>query len=198
LKEIKSIDEFEKNLKESNKPVALYFHGSFSPVSEKVLTRCKNLSENGSISNDVNCFSVDVEKVKGLHKQYNIETVPTLLIFKDGSPKEWVIGEQSEEYFKNVLLDKKYIYSAEKSDSGKKYPSVTVYSTPSCGFCTKLKNYLDDNGVPYRDIDIARDQSAADDLVNKTGQQGVPQSFIGSTHVMGFDLPKINRLLGLQ
>lgn len=198
LKEVKDAGEFESILASSDTPVALLFYGSFSDVSKKVHTTCGALSDQDGISGDIKCYSVDVGSVKGLHKRYNVSSVPTLVVFRDGEPKEWIMGEQSEGYFKDVLLDRKRLFTSQDGEEGKKFPPITVYSTPTCGYCTKLKNHLDSHGVPYRDIDVSRDQKAAEDLVNRTGQQGVPQSFIGGTHIMGFDQAKIDRLLGLS
>ncbi len=79
----------------------------------------------------------------------------------------------------------------------KKYPRVIVFSTPTCSYCRKAKQYLRKKQVPFRDVDVSRDQSAARDMVRRSGQQGVPQLRIGNKIVVGFDRPKIDRLLGL-
>ena len=79
----------------------------------------------------------------------------------------------------------------------KKYPRVIVFSTPTCSYCRKAKQYLRQKQVPFRDVDVSRDQAAARDMVRRSGQQGVPQLRIGNKIVVGFDRPKIDRLLGL-
>ncbi len=79
----------------------------------------------------------------------------------------------------------------------KKYPRVIVFSTPTCSYCRKAKQYLRKKQVPFRDVDVSRDQAAARDMVRRSGQQGVPQIHIGNQVVVGFDRPKIDRLLGL-
>ncbi len=79
----------------------------------------------------------------------------------------------------------------------KKYPSVIVFSTPTCSYCNKAKQYFRKNQVPFRDVDVSRDQAAARDMVKRSGQQGVPQIKIGGKLIVGFDRPKIDRLLGL-
>lgn len=75
---------------------------------------------------------------------------------------------------------------------------VTLYTTQSCSWCVRLKNYLRQNGVPFREIDVGRDRQAAMELVRRTGQTGVPQLTINGSHVVGFDKAKIDRLLGLE
>ena len=75
---------------------------------------------------------------------------------------------------------------------------VIVFSTPTCSWCRKLKNYLRENKIRFKDIDVSRDMQAARDMVRKTGQQGVPQIWINNYPVVGFDKAKIDRLLGLK
>ena len=74
---------------------------------------------------------------------------------------------------------------------------VIIFSTPTCSFCTKAKRYLRDKGVRYKEIDVSRDLKAAADMERKTGQRGVPVILVDNRPVVGFDVPKINRLLGL-
>jgi len=76
--------------------------------------------------------------------------------------------------------------------------NVTVYTGASCPWCTRVKNYLRQHGVNFREIDISRDQQAAMRLVAKTGQTGVPQLDINGHYVVGFDQARIDALLGLR
>lgn len=73
--------------------------------------------------------------------------------------------------------------------------NVTVYSTTWCGFCHQAKKYFDSIGVKYTDINVEEDQKAAEDMVKKTGQMGVPVIEIGSEVIVGFDKPKIDSAL---
>jgi glutaredoxin 3 len=75
---------------------------------------------------------------------------------------------------------------------------VIVFSTPTCSWCRKLKGYLKENRVRFRDVDISRDPKAAQDMFRKTKQQGVPQIWINNVPVVGFDKEKINRLLDIR
>ncbi|MBT3336800.1 MAG: NrdH-redoxin [Anaerolineae bacterium] len=79
----------------------------------------------------------------------------------------------------------------------KKYPRVIMFSTPTCSYCRKAKQYFRSKQIPFREVDVSRDQAAARDMVRRSGQQGVPQIHIGSKVIVGFDRPKIDRLLGL-
>ncbi len=73
--------------------------------------------------------------------------------------------------------------------------NVTVYSTSWCGFCHQAKKYFDSIGVKYNDINVEEDQQAAEDMVKKTGQMGVPVIEIGKEVIVGFDRPKIDTAL---
>ncbi len=74
---------------------------------------------------------------------------------------------------------------------------VVVFTTPTCSWCRTLKRYLVEKKVPFREIDVSRDQAAARDMVRRTGQMGVPVTLIDNRPVVGFDRPQIDRLLGL-
>lgn len=75
---------------------------------------------------------------------------------------------------------------------------VLVFTTPTCPWCTRVKAYLKQQKVPFREIDITRDPRAADNLVKRTGQTGVPVVEIDGRPIVGFDKPQIDRLLGLK
>lgn len=75
---------------------------------------------------------------------------------------------------------------------------VLVFTTPSCPWCGRAKSYLREQGVRFREIDVSRDAAAARDLVRRSGQMGVPVIEIDGKPIVGFDRPKIDRLLGLR
>jgi glutaredoxin-like YruB-family protein len=73
--------------------------------------------------------------------------------------------------------------------------SVILYTTPTCGFCHQLKNYLGQRGVAYTEFDVSRNRDAAVEMVRISGQQGVPVLVVDGQVVVGFDRPRIDRLL---
>lgn len=77
-------------------------------------------------------------------------------------------------------------------------PNVVVFSTPTCSWCRKIKEYLKANGFSYKDVDVSRDRRALADMIRKTGQQGVPQTWVNNQPVVGFDKAKLDRLLGIK
>lgn len=74
--------------------------------------------------------------------------------------------------------------------------SVTVYSTPTCPWCTRAKSYLEEIGVAYEEKDVSEDVAAAREMVKISGQMGVPVLSIDGNVVVGFDKKKIDQLLG--
>jgi glutaredoxin-like YruB-family protein len=73
--------------------------------------------------------------------------------------------------------------------------NVVVFSTPTCSWCRKLKDFLKEKKVNFKDIDVSNNNNAARDMVRKSGQQGVPQIWINNRAVVGFDRNKIEKLL---
>jgi glutaredoxin-like YruB-family protein len=72
---------------------------------------------------------------------------------------------------------------------------IKVYSTPTCPYCKMAKEYLSSKGVSYKDIDVSRDESAAEEMVKVSGQMGVPVVVIDGEAVVGFDRSRIDSLL---
>ena len=76
-------------------------------------------------------------------------------------------------------------------------PSVTIYSTPTCHFCHMAKDFFTDNHVQFTDHNVATDLPKRQEMVQKSGQMGVPVIDIGGQLVVGFDEPKLRELLSL-
>jgi len=74
---------------------------------------------------------------------------------------------------------------------------VKVFSTTTCPWCTRAKDYLNQKGVKYEDIDVSQDREQAMAMIAKSGSQGVPQLWIGDDFVVGFDQERIDFLLDL-
>ncbi len=75
--------------------------------------------------------------------------------------------------------------------------TVKVYSTPTCPWCSMAKQYLDSRNINYEDLDVSKDRNAAAEMVNKSGQRGVPVLDINGNIVIGFDKDKIDNLISL-
>jgi len=75
--------------------------------------------------------------------------------------------------------------------------TVTVYSTPTCAFCHMAKEYFTQNNVAFADYNVATDLAKRQEMLELTGQMGVPVIKIGDDVVIGFDQGHIAELLGL-
>lgn len=76
---------------------------------------------------------------------------------------------------------------------------VQVYSSPTCGVCSALKHYLRGRGVKYQEFDVSRDPDAyADMLALSAGAKTVPVVAVGDQAVVGFDMDRLEQLLGAQ
>lgn len=74
---------------------------------------------------------------------------------------------------------------------------VKVYSTSTCPYCVRVKQFLKENAVNFQDIDVSRDQDAAQEMIKRSGQMGVPVIDIDGELIVGFDKEKIKKILGL-
>ena len=74
---------------------------------------------------------------------------------------------------------------------------VKVYSTPTCAYCVTLKEYLKSRNIQFEDNDVSKDQQAAQDMIAKSGQMGVPVVDIDGQIIVGFDEAAIKELLKL-
>ena len=187
---ITSYDQLLKKINIKDKSfVLLYKEGS--KISECAY---KNISDAVEELKDLRLITVDVSKVRDIHEKYSVTSVPTLLIFEKEKMVNAIKGCHDNNYFKTVIES-----LVPQTQGGENRPrkNVIVYSTPSCSWCTTLKTHLRKNGISFRDVDVSRNQRAADELVRRSGQQGVPQTDIDGQIIVGFDRERINEMLGI-
>ena len=72
---------------------------------------------------------------------------------------------------------------------------VKVYSTKTCSWCHKVKDFLNDKGIKFEDIDVGANPKAANEMVEKSGQMGVPVTEINGKVIVGFDKEAIEKAL---
>lgn len=80
---------------------------------------------------------------------------------------------------------------------------VTLYTTPTCGYCKLAKQFFKDNHIEFTEKDVALDENAREELfarAKEKGKQasGVPVIFIDDEMVMGFDKAKLSQLLNIS
>lgn len=192
MKNINSLAELKESIKDHDKSYLLLYKED----SEKSI--CAKAAIKSSTNNyeDINFLISDVTNVRDIHPEYSIKTVPTLIEFEKDKVKSIIKGCHNESYYKAIFDEAVYIAKAKKE--GKTIKSVTVYSTPSCSWCNTLKGYLRKNNIRFNNIDVSRDQKAAEEMTRRSGQRGVPQTDINGEIIVGFDKVKINRLLEIN
>ena len=75
---------------------------------------------------------------------------------------------------------------------------VKVYSTPTCPWCKKVKQFLDANGVKYEDLNVAEDKAAREEMINTTHQMAVPTIAIDGEYVIGYNEKAIKEKLDIK
>jgi glutaredoxin 3 len=80
----------------------------------------------------------------------------------------------------------------------KSMPKVKIYTTPTCPFCFLAKEYLKEKGIEFEEVDVSKNEAAAMEMIQKSGQMGVPVIEIDGQIVVGFDKEKIDELLKLK
>ncbi len=192
IEEVKSHSELVEKIKDlENSYLLLYKSGT-----EKSDCAFKNLKQATEKVKETNVFVADVSQVRDIHPVYNITSAPSLLEFNKDNFVNVIKGCQEDSFY--AALFENAVYVAQAKKEGKKLPSVTVYSTPTCSWCNTLKAYLRKNNIRFRDVDVSKDQKAAEAMVKRSGQQGVPQTDIDGQIIVGFDKAKINQLLNIK
>jgi len=178
-------------MEEGKAYVLLYKKGSEASDCSYV-----NLAEAVRAQKEIKVMVADVNRVHDIHSNYEITSAPSLLVFNEGKFEKSIKGCNDNNYYKSLFYNA--LFTAQAKNGEKQQKRVTVYSTPTCSWCTTLKNHLKNNGIRYSEIDVSKDQKAAEAMLRKSGQQGVPQTDISGTMIIGFDKVKINKLLGIQ
>jgi glutaredoxin-like YruB-family protein len=188
---VNSYQELEKGIA-GEKKAFLLLYKSGAEQSDCALKRLETLESEDHLK----LYAADVSRVRDIHKRFEISTAPSLLVFEEGKMVNVIKGCQTEAAYGSVLSGRE-IGAPSGIERGKS-KEVTVYTTPSCSWCTTLKTYLDQNQVRYREVNVATDTSAAEAMLRKSGQQGVPQTEINGQMIVGFDKARINQLLEIK
>jgi glutaredoxin-like YruB-family protein len=75
---------------------------------------------------------------------------------------------------------------------------VTIYSTPTCHYCNLAKEYFDENKIKYDAFDVASNLEKRREMMEKSGQLGVPVILVGDEIVIGFDKSRLAQILGIK
>lgn len=180
-----------------NQPYWIAFLGNFSNKSKQAEAILQEIFKKYP---DQRCFSIETATDRETPRQFAIEAVPALIMLQKNQVKKRLLGLASameyEQFLSESLSEMGNRSSVPKKSLGQ--DRVTVYTTPTCSWCTRVKAYLRENRIAFTEIDVSQNEKIAQKLVKMTGQQGVPQIQVGSTYVVGFDKMKLDVLLGLK
>jgi glutaredoxin-like YruB-family protein len=185
----------------AGKPVVLGFFSEKSEVSRAARPAFEQFcAENPAVT----AFLVDVVAVPDVHPRFEITGMPTVVLVRDGKVVQRLVGPQKPAVYARALkapgapaAAPAAHASAAAASARKPAHHVVVYTTDVCPWCVRVKSYLRQNDVPFREINVQRDPDAARRMVERSGQQGVPQLDIDGRVIVGFDKPRIDSLLGL-
>ena len=191
MKIIPGIEALKNTLKQQEK-IWLLLYKSGSEQSDCARDNFEKAIVSGS---DALCIT-DVNLVKDIHPEYGVNSVPSLLQFENGELKNVIKGCHTKEQFSSIIT--KAVSVSKSGNEEKRQKRVTIYTTPTCSWCNTIKRYFKETGIQYREVNVAADQKAAEEMVRRSGQQGVPQTDIEGQVVVGFDKAQINTLLGIR
>ncbi len=191
ITEVRSYSELEAGISSLERSFLLLYKGG-TEQSECALGRIKELADEEEHS----VFTANVNNVRDIHSKLQVTNAPSLVVFSGGEVVNVIKGCQTESAYGSILSGRA-IGTVPSGDS-KKTRRVTVYTTPTCSWCTTLKTYLNENNVSYREVNVAADTAAATAMASKSGQQGVPQTEINGQMIVGFDKNRINQLLEIH
>jgi len=84
----------------------------------------------------------------------------------------------------------------KKAAAGK--PAVKIYTTPTCPWCKKTKEFFKAHKVKYKELDVVSNEKARSDMITKSGQMGVPVIEVGKTIIVGFDESGLKKALKIK
>lgn len=189
---IKSMDELNA-LKSKHQPFfAVLFYSNSSQRSKEALAILADINRQKP---NTPLAAVNVSETRNIHPHFGITSVPTVITLKRDRLIKKLEGLQEKGTYVALLSD-----APRKRSDGSEAPPlrVTVYSSPTCPPCGTVKAYLRKKHVPFRVIDISRDEHAAQEIMNRSGSAAVPQTDINGTIVVGADMARIDELLSVH
>lgn len=175
-------------------PSVLGFFGAFSQVAARARPEFERFCAEHP---ELEAYLVDVSIVRDVHPRFGVSAVPTVVVVEHEKVTRTAIGPCSAEAYTRLLIDQPAATPTARAGTVKAAPRVTVFTTPSCSWCTRVKSYLSGHGIGYTEVDVAKDERAMQRMIARSGQMGVPQLDINGRMIVGFDKPKIDQLLGL-
>ena len=83
-------------------------------------------------------------------------------------------------------------------EKGKKIPEIKVYTTSTCPWCVKTKEFLKANNFKYKEANVGEDEKSRNEMFEKSGQFGVPVTDVNGTIIVGYDKEALKKALGIK
>jgi len=183
-------NEFKQEVREFKGVALVDFYADWCGPCQALSPLLKEMSEANQDS-QVKFLKMNVETEQPIAQILGVQSIPTVVIFKDGRFISQKIGVASKEDYAKAIEEAK----KSEASNGRK---VIVFSTPTCPYCHQAKAYLKEKGVAFEDVDVSQDHQKAGQMVERSGQMGVPQLWIDDQVVVGFNRPQINMMLGIR
>ena len=193
MKTLESLNEL-KTILNSNRNIWLLLYKAGSSQSDCAAENLKSVIINKAEKDIV--FIADVNKCTDIHPAFNIQTVPALLHFENGKLKNSYKGCHTADQYYAII--NQLTTNLSQNNQNNRSKRVIVYTTPTCTWCNTIKRHFKEHGIQYQEIDISVDQKAAEEMVRRSGRQGVPQTDINGEIIVGFDKTRLNRLLEIN
>jgi glutaredoxin-like YruB-family protein len=141
---------------------------------------------------------LNVDEQPQIATRYSITNLPSVAIFRQGQLVHTLIGPAPESVYRQALEEVLQPATSDTHPPGGAPHQVIVFSTPTCPWCLRLKTYLRQRQISFKEIDVSQDPKAAQEMVSRSGQMGVPQMWVDGQVVVGFDRQRVDTLLGLS
>ena len=141
---------------------------------------------------EIKLFKINLDENPSFSAYFKVEELPVVFMFRNGALAKTLKASLPKEEIEKLIDE--IVNPPAKTG---KYPEIKVFTTPTCPYCQMLKQYLKEKGVPFEEIDVSKDREWAYKMVQRSGEMGVPQAWIGDEVVIGFDKARIDALLGL-
>ena len=167
-------------------------------IESKECKNCKEVVKNWQEvtskfkKENIKFFALNLDENPNFSAYFKVEELPVVFMFRNGALTKTLQADLSKEKIEKLIDD--ILNPPAKTG---KYPDIKVFTTPTCPYCHMLKQYLNEKGVPFEEIDVSVNQEWAYKMVQKSGQMGVPQMWIGDEVIIGFDKARIDAILGL-
>lgn len=186
-------DNFDTQIKQYTGVVVAEFWSEECQPCKELTPKLSAIAEE---NNQVKHVQVDIQDNQKMLEEYYVTGLPTVLFFVDGNLRDRLVGVREQNVYQQMIQDLQ-TKESELAKEGQVDEKVTVFSTPTCPWCNKLKQFLTEYEIEFEDVDVSQDQEMAEKMVSRSGQMGVPQMWIGAQLVVGFDQPRVKKLLNI-